>query len=173
MHDRHPSVGRLATRWAVGLSASWLLVFGPPPAVGRALLERRAHVLKSWGGYSERREIARVADEWWVARQRATGPTARTPAGEPVYAVVRVGSAPPSAELRERAEHAARVGHRTMLAWGLVIPVLLVLYTRSWVRRRRRLDELARHAPLAIDGPRHTARTTGATPRRTPTRDEV
>ena len=163
MQDRHVSVGRLVTSWGVGLTFSWLLLFGPPAAVGRALLQARARVPTVWGGHAERREIGRVADERWVARQRAAGPTGRTPAGEPVYAVARVGSAPPPAELRGKAERTVRVARRTMLAWGLLIPVLLLLHTRRWLRERRRLAELLRVAPAALGAPLPTERTRVAT----------
>ena len=160
MQDKHLSVGRLAISWVVGLTLSWLLIVGPPPAAARAVLARRAHVLKGWNGYRERQEIGRAADEQWVARQRAAGPTARTQAGEPVYAVARVGSAAPRAALREKAERTTRVVHRTMLAWGLLIPVLLALRTRGWVRGRRRLAELERYTPDAPGQPRPDGRVT-------------
>lgn len=162
MQGRHVSVGRLVTSWVTGLTVSWLLIFGPPPAVGRALLQARVHLPKIGGGYAERQEIARVADERWTARQREAGPVGVALDGTPVYAVVRVSSGLSPTKLPARIARDARMLHRTLLAWGLLIPVLLVLQTRRWLRERHRLAELLRVAPTALGGPSPTGRATGA-----------
>src|SRR5687767_9548310 len=121
MQGRHVSVRRLVASWVSGLTVSWLLIFGPPPAVGRALLQARAHLPTIGGGSAERREIGRVADERWAARQREAGPVGVALDGTPVYAVVRVPSGPSSTRLPARIERDARMWHRTMRAWGLLI----------------------------------------------------
>jgi hypothetical protein len=164
MQDRHVSVGRLVASWVAGLTLSALLLLGPP-AAGGTMLGRAARVVSGWSEQRQRWEVGRVADERWAARQRAAGPVAVAFDGTPIYAVVRVPSGPSSTELPARIARDARMLHRTMLAWGLLIPVLLVLRTRRWLRERRRLAELRRVAPTALAGPSPGERAMAATRR--------